>query len=326
MKKCPYCAEEIQDDAIKCKHCGEWLSMPVGADGLDKSDDCVESRHENDKMDYVEDTPKPIVPPAIDPPKQSEISSVKTLTKKPGKYGWGWFLFLVLLTNYDMRSHPVKDYTLSLIWDGSIVLLLVVYFILRWKFIKRWNFPGSKAWKAGLAAGLCTYLLTLFVLGVLFFFDERSLNTTIATLNVRYRERVTFFKQKEGTFNSKFISAPQSRGAINQNIRTIDEVLSYQKEKQRFLHDMFNDYGQTLAAERRQKGNRSWKDSTDEVLSALDKLCNQQAKAWELLRSHYLTGEEKDYEGYTAAYRQAENSGREFRELVKGVFNIAANH
>ena len=23
--KCPYCLEEVEKEAVKCKHCGEWL-------------------------------------------------------------------------------------------------------------------------------------------------------------------------------------------------------------------------------------------------------------------------------------------------------------
>ena len=37
MKKCPFCAEDIQDDAIKCKHCREFLDASTFARRTDEN-------------------------------------------------------------------------------------------------------------------------------------------------------------------------------------------------------------------------------------------------------------------------------------------------
>jgi hypothetical protein len=144
MEKCPFCAEEIQDDAMKCKFCGKWLKDSI-----------------------------------LDPEIEEILSNKNTDAKlaegydlyKAKKYGWAWIIIIFGHSQMIKPGSWINDLqspiSTILFFLGFYLFVFLFYFWLRWKIIKRMVKNKSyeeKKWLPPTVAIFASYLVTFLIL------------------------------------------------------------------------------------------------------------------------------------------------------------------
>jgi hypothetical protein len=142
MKICPCCAEEIKHEAIKCKHCGEWLSS-----------DSNDTLHENTDNTL-----------GSNPQKLVDDREESVFERKISKGYPGLFVLLLLYSNGMLRKEKLDYITSTSYLFGNLIELLglpvlfIAHLALR-KKLGSLKWFSEKKWLASLIAGSITFFL-----------------------------------------------------------------------------------------------------------------------------------------------------------------------
>lgn len=126
MKKCPYCAEEIQDEAVKCKHCGEFIWNKKTNEKKDKKTLSIEKYINDYEKRLKQNYPNRNIV-------SKDIKESCIVLNKEHKFNIITFLFLSCLFII-----PGLLYAFGFNWSG--VLTATLYFDKEWDI---WEMEGK---------------------------------------------------------------------------------------------------------------------------------------------------------------------------------------